>query len=247
MEINHNDLFELSRQKKRSKEDTKRLYIMIEELVDRAKKDAPTREQDLACLYRIYEGLLVKLANRYYVMFNKVENFFDLLSEAKLLFLELLLKYKKTINGFKMFFTYYMGVMLNRYMFAHMQKILRQKPRFERNVHEYVESIETRLIRNQFKKELNEIYHIILNKKDFRRDYYKKVFYLYFIEHKTLTYIATIVKFTPVRVWCVVEMLKEYVKNYLVMHGYTELDASLIGDDDPHIIDGIMHRDPNVS
>ncbi len=237
MKHNYEQLIGLSRKKKRSKKEARTLYDSVDEIIDAVKENID-REKGLLFLYKLYEPLFVTSAERYHRMFNGSEEFDDILSEAKTLFLELLNRYKRRLNGYNMYFTYYIKIMLNGYLFAYMQRMARQMPIIKMTTSEYLEKTELQFLKKEFKENLREIYHKLMTNPDFRRPYYRKVFYLYFIEHRSLTYISKIIGYTPVRMWAVVKMLKAKLREELAIKGYDSTDYDILGVSNIMALDG---------
>lgn len=99
---------------KRSKEDTERLYKIIQHSVDVAQQEDSEEDKKNALnfLVVLYEPLIKKISSRIYCYLSSSVEFFDVLQESYATFISLLYKYDQNISSF----SYYIGLMLNQRM-----------------------------------------------------------------------------------------------------------------------------------
>lgn len=99
---------------KRNKEDTERLYKIIQHAVDVAqqKEDDKDVAEALNFVVILYEPLIKKISAKTYCHLSRKTDFSDVLQEAYATFITLLYKYDKSISSF----SYYIGLMLKQRM-----------------------------------------------------------------------------------------------------------------------------------
>jgi RNA polymerase sigma factor (sigma-70 family) len=103
----------------RGSEDTELLYHIIEEAVDIVQSDDKKHHSTaMGFLVSVYEPYIKKLASKIYKKMDTFVEYEDVLQETRLMFIQLVYRYKKEISSF----SYYIKYLLPQHMYVWYKK-----------------------------------------------------------------------------------------------------------------------------